>query len=176
MLAHGNDKDMRDFLSKWQRLLPKGVTRQYEEPHDLLSRMIGLGFARLLLRHAPDVTEADAIQLVDIVSDQRVSLSDRTSVLALLASRPVLHTRSGAFAQSITEDIRKDDYIEQRGNEYASLAEALLEMSVSEAREYYRNGLSELDKLGSNDYDLIYAILNYAAAQPGGLIRPELGS
>jgi hypothetical protein len=175
MLAHGNDKGLGDFLAKWQRLLPKGVTRQYEEPHHLLSTMIGLGLAKLLLRHASDVTEADAIQLVDIVSDQRFNLSDRTSVLALLASRPSLHVRSGVFAQSITEGIRKDDYVEQRGNEYASLAEALLAMSVSEAREYYRNGLSELDKLGSNDYDLIYAILNYAAAQPGGLIRPELG-
>jgi hypothetical protein len=174
-LPHGNDKGLGEFLANWQRQLPKGVTRQFEEPHHLLSRTIGLGLAKLLLRHAPNIKEADATQMIDIVSDQRFTLSDRSSVLALFASRPGLHVRSGAFAQSIAEGIRKDDYIEQRGGDYASLAEALLEMSVAEAREYYRNGLSELDKLGSNDHDLIYAILHYAAAQPGGLIRPELG-
>jgi hypothetical protein len=175
MLAHGPDKGLGDFLANWQRQLPKGGTRQFEEPHHLLSRTIGLGFAKLLLQHAPDITEADAAQLTDIVSDQRFRLSDRSSVLVLFASRPGLHHRSGTFAQSIAQGIRKDAYIEQRGDDYASLAEALLEMSVAEAREYYRSGLSELDKLGSNDYDLIYALLNYAAVQPGGLIRPELG-
>ena len=175
MLAHGTDKGLGDFLANWQRQLPKGGTRQFEESHHLLSRTIGLGLAKLLLQHAPDITEADAVQLTDIVSDQRFRLSDRSSVLALFASRPDLHNRSGAFAQSIAQGIRKDAYIEQRGDDYASLAEALLEMSLPEAREYYRSGLSELDKLGSNDYDLIYALLNYAAVQPGGLIRPELG-
>ena len=175
MLVQRNSKGLEDFLANWQRLLPKGIARQFEEPHHLLSRKIGLGFVKLLLQHAPNIAEADATQLIDIVSGPRFTLSDRSSVLALFASRLGLHTRSGAFALSIAEGIRKDDYIEQRGEDYASLAEALLEMSVAEAREYYRNGLSELDKLGSNDYDLIYAILHYAAAQPGGLIRPELG-
>jgi hypothetical protein len=175
MLARGNDKGLGDFLTNWQRQLPKGGVRQFEEPHHLLSRTVGLGLAKLLLQHAPDITEADATQLTDILSDQRFRLSDRSSVLALFASRPSLHNRSGAFAQSIAQGIRKEAYIEQRGDDYASLAEALLEMSTAEAREYYRNGLSELDKLGSNDHDLIYAILNYAAVQPGGLIRPALG-
>lgn len=175
MLAHGNEKDLGDFLANWQRQLPKGGTRHFEEPHHLLSRSVGLGFAKLLVQHAPNVTESDASQLIDIISDQRFRLSDRSNVLALFARIPGLHARSGTFAQSIAEGIRKDDHTEQRGDDYASLADALLEMSAAEAREYYRNGLSELDKLGSNDYDLIYAILNYAAVQPGGFIRPELG-
>ncbi len=175
MMAPGNDKGFGEFLNNWQLQLPKVSSRQWDEPHDLLSKTIGLGLAKLLLRHTLDVAEADAAQLIDIVSDERFTLNSRSSVLALLTSRPKLHARSGIFARSIAEGIRKDDYIEQRGEDYALLAEALLEMSVAEAREYYRSGLSELDKLGSNDYDLIYAILNYAAAQPGGHIRPDLG-
>lgn len=175
MLAHESDKGLTGFLANWQRQLPKGGGRQFEEPYHLLSRTIGLGFAKLLLQHAPEITEADAAQMIDIVSDQRFKLSDRSSLLVLFASRPGLHHRSGEFAQLIAQGIRKDNYIEQRGDDYALLAEALIEMSVAEAREYYRSGLSELDKLGGNDYDLIYALLNYAAVQPGGLIRPELG-
>lgn len=175
MLAQDSDKGLAAFLANWQQHLPKEGSRQFEEPHHRLSRTIGLGFAKLLVQHAPDITEADAAQMIAIVSGQRFRLSDRSSLLVLFASRPGLHHRSGEFAQLIAGGIRKDDYIEQRGDDYALLAEALIEMSVAEAREYYRNGLSELDKLGSNDYDLIYALLNYSAVQPGGLIRPELG-
>lgn len=87
-----------------------------------------------------------------------------------------LHSRAGAFAQSMVDEIRKDDQTDQRGDDYASLAEALLEMNVPEARLYYRNGLAELDKLGSGDYDLIYAILHYAAAQLGGCHPARVGS
>lgn len=174
MLTREKDEGIAKFLASWDRHFPRGTSRQFDEPHQLLAKTIGLGFVKILLRHVSNVTEVEASRLIDIVSDQRFTVADCSSVLALLASRPGLQARSGAFAQSIAERIRKDDYIEQRGEDYASLADALLLMSITEAQEYYRNGLSELDKIGSNDYDLIYAILHYAAAQPGGLIRPEL--
>jgi hypothetical protein len=175
MLADANNKGFKNFLHHWQCQLPTGVMRRFEEAHQLLCRVVGLGFAKLLLRHEANVVESDATQLKEIISDQRFTLRDRLNVLALFSGKPGLQAWSGTYAQLIAESIRKDDYIERRGEDYASLAEALFCMSIVEAREYYRNGLAELDKLGSNDYDMIYAILHYAAAQPGGPIRPVLG-
>lgn len=174
LLISQNDTVLTNFLANWDHYFPKGLTRQFEEPHQLLGRTVGLGFTRLLMQHAPNITEADATRLIDIVSDKRFILRDRLSVLMLFAVRPDLQNRSGMFAHSLAENVREDDYVEQRGEGYASIAEALLNMNIAEARVYYRSGLSELDKLGSNDYDLIYAILHYAAVQPGGPIRPDL--
>lgn len=174
MRAQGSSKGLGAFLANWKSQVPKSALRGFEDPDQLLCRVIGLGFAELLLQHAPKITDSNAVEVIDLVSRPRFRLSERTRVLALLAGRSNLHSRAGTFAHSIASGIRKDDYTEQRGDDYAALADALLEMSVAEAREYYRNGLSELDKLGSGDHDLIYAVLNFAAAQRGGPIRPDL--
>ncbi len=174
MRAHAANKGLSAFLANWKPQVPKSVSRGFEDPDQLLSRTIGLGFALLLFQHAPSITDSEAAEVIDLMSRPRFQLSERTQVLALIAGKSDLQVRAGAFAQVIVDGIRKDDQTEQRGDDYAALAEALLEMSVSEAREYYRNGLSELDKLGGSDYDLIYAILNFAATQPGGPIRPDL--
>ena len=141
----------------------------------MLGRTVGFGFAKLLRQHAPSISDSEADEVIDVLSRPRFLLREKASVLSLIAGKDRLHSRAGALAQSMVDEIRKDDQTDQRGDDYAALAEALLEMSVPEARLYYRNGLAELDKLGSGDYDLIYAILHYAAAQPGGCIRPELG-
>lgn len=165
-----------DYLTMWKKKLSSGVSHHYfENAHDLLWRVVGIGFARLFLLHSSDVNAADVAKLIEIVSRQRFTLNDRSRVLALIAGKSGLQSISGQFACTIAHNIRKSDYIEQRGEDYTKLAEALLEMSLLEAKEYYRKGLAELDKLGSNDYELIRSILEYAAAQPGGVIRGALG-
>ncbi|MFL9498802.1 ATP-binding protein [Rhodopseudomonas palustris] len=175
MRTHGVDNDLTAFIAHWRSHVPTSAPRGFDSPDVMLSRTVGLGFTKLLLQHALTVSDNDASEIIDVISRPRFSLSEKVSVLSLIAGKAHLHSRAGAFARSIADEIRKDDETDQRGNDYALLASALMKMSVGEARVYYRNGLSELDKLGSGDYDLIYAILHYAAIQPGGWIRPELG-
>jgi hypothetical protein len=175
MCARTADKGVSAFLANWSSHVSKAVPRGFEDPDKMLGKTVGLGFAILLLQHAPAISDSEAVEVINVISRPRFSISEKAYVLSLLAGKTHLHSRAGAFAQSMVDEIRKDDQIDQRGDDYASLAEALLEMSIPEARLYYRNGLAELDKLGSGDYDLIYAILHYAAVQSGGCIRPELG-
>jgi hypothetical protein len=174
MCARGTDKGLNAFLANWKPHVSKSVPRGFEEPHKMLSKTVGLGFSRLLLQHAPAISDTDAGAVIDVISRPRFLLREKANILSVIASKASLHSRAGAFAQSMVDEIRKDDQTDQRGDDFADLAEALLEVSVPEARVYYRNGLAELDKLGGGDYELIYAILHYSAAQPGGCIRPEL--
>ncbi|MFP3481265.1 hypothetical protein SB780_41115, partial [Burkholderia sp. SIMBA_057] len=41
-------------------------------------------------------------------------------------------------------------------------------------REYYRQGLAELDQIGGESYEQIYSLLRFASAQQGGFLRPAL--
>lgn len=141
----------------------------------MLCRTVGIGFAASVFEHADQITEAQGNALIEIVSSDKFRVQDRLTILKLLAKRPSLHNLIGRFAQKATEAIRRDESIDQRGNNYRELAENLLPMSVAEAREYYRQGLAELDQMGGDDHDIIYALLNFAAVQPGGFVRPELG-
>lgn len=164
----------RSYLEAWQARLRTDVHPQAQEARDLLCRSIGLGFAKLLLRHALDIREADAKRLTEITNGNGFFVSDKVSVLALLAERPALHALCGSFAGQITASIRADENIELRGSDYAALAEALLTMSISEAQAYYRRGLSELDQMGGDDRDLVYSLLHFASEQQSGHIPPAL--
>lgn len=170
-----SDQCLEAFISVWQSNLRTGIHWSAEEAKDQLSRTIGLGIARLLLRHALEISPSQAARLIELVSTERFAVGQKTGVLGLLARRSALSDLAGRFARHITAQIKSDDYIEQRGESYADLAAALVPMSLEEAREYYRLGLAELDQMGGNDFDQIYSLLHYAAQQRGGLVRAELG-
>ena len=163
------------FIATWTGRLRPGAHWHSESAADLLTRTIGMGFLELLLLHIDDVTTSQAKSIVAGLAANRFSIHQKIDVLSKLAERSGLHDVLGRFAQHIAEEIRKDNSIEQRGGAYEDLASAVVAMSVEEAKEYYRQGLAELDQMGGDDYDLIYAVLHFAAEQPGGYVRPELG-
>ncbi|OWK18976.1 hypothetical protein AJ88_46800 [Mesorhizobium amorphae CCBAU 01583] len=167
-------KSVSSFIAIWKERLRTDVHRMAERSTDFLSRTAGIGCARLLLRHADDVLADDAQTLIELISNDRFSIGQKTGVLSLLAERPNLHDLAGRFARHIAEHIGKDDNVEQRGESYAKLASSLVPMSVGEARHYYRQGLAQLDQMGGEDHDRIYSLLHYASVQRGGFVRPDL--
>ncbi|WP_163874514.1 ATP-binding protein [Rhizobium laguerreae] len=169
-----SSQHLEDFTTLWSSHLHTGHPRS-DEPKDLLSRAVGLGIARLLLRHADEISITDAERFVELISNASFTTEQKTEILGLLAERPALSDLAGRFARHVADHIKSDDYIEQRGESYAGLASSLVPMSMHEAGEYYRQGLAELDQLGGNDHDQIYSLLHYAAQQRGGVVRAELG-
>jgi hypothetical protein len=169
-----SNRTLANFLSIWRCLLKPETHWRAETGVDETVRRVGIGFARMLLRHCDYVEKKEAEELIKIIDANRFSVSDKLSVLSLIAMRTNLTDVAGASASSLSSEILKDDYIEQRGDFYRDLAASLIPMSSNEAREYYAQGLSQLDQMGSNDFDLIYSTLHYAAEQPGGCVKPEL--
>ncbi|MER8601219.1 NACHT domain-containing protein [Mesorhizobium sp. M1339] len=167
-------KSVSSFIAIWKERLRTDVHRMAERPTDFMSRTIGIGCARLLLRHADDVLADDAQALIELISNDRFFIGQKTGVLSLLAERSNLHDLAGRFARHIAEHIGKDDNVEQRGESYAELASSLVPMSLGEARHYYRQGLAQLDQMGGEDHDRIYSLLHYASVQRGGFVRPDL--
>ena len=171
-VALSNDV-LAQFLAAWKSSLRPDVSWRAEIGRDNVARHVGIGFARMLLRYSETVEKKEAEELIEIIGLNRFSLGDKLSVLALIARRPNLADVAGAYANSISSDIVKDEYIEQRGESFRELAGSLIPMSVGEAQEYYAQGLAQLDQMGGDDFDLIYSALHYAAEQPGGFMKPE---
>lgn len=165
--------DFHQFLSNWKTHI-RTVSWSFEQATDGLTRTIGLGFASLILQHADQIDEHDAQTLIDIVSGARFSIEDQIRVLKLLSQRDNLRELAGKFGLKISAWISKDEYVEQRGENYQELTRALLPLGFAEAREYYKEGLAQLDQMGSDDHDLVYSVLRYADTQRGGLLEPRL--
>ena len=170
-----NALDFHYFVEQWKTNLRFSINRHAENAQDVLGRHVGLGFATIFLQHATSVDKDDCQTLTDLLRDGRFTIPDKLDVLSLMARHDNLHEQTGLFAREISEDIRKDEYIDQRAEHYSRLSEALLPISIAEARQYFREGLSQLDQLGGDDYDFIYSLLRYAAEQNGGWLQPALG-
>jgi len=169
-----SDANVTDFLDALGKHLREGVHWRAEVAADLLVRTVGLGCIHILLDHAPEISEDQAKTIISLISSGKFSVQQKTSVLGQLAWRPSLHELAGQFAQHVAEQIGQDDNIEQRGDAYADLAASLVSMSIDEAREYYRQGLAQLDQLGGESYEQIYSLLRFASVQQGGLLKPAL--
>ena len=169
-----SDATFTDFLNSWSKHSRQGIHLRSENAADLLVRTIGLGFARILLNHAADVSAEQATTLIGLISCGQFLIHQKIDVLGQLAYSPPLHEFAGEFAQHIAEHIRKDDDIGQRGDSYVELAGSLAPMSIDEAREYYRQGLAQLDQLGGESYEQIYSLLHFASIQQGGFLKPAL--
>lgn len=163
-----------DFLDGWGKHLREGVHWRAESAADLLVRTVGLGCVHILLNHAPTISADQAKTLIYLISSGQFFVQQKIDVLGQLAPRPDLHALVGEFAQHVAEQIRQDDDIGQRGDSYVELAASLVSMSVDEAREYYRQGLAQLDQMGGESYEQIYSLLYFASAQQGGFLKPAL--
>ncbi|MEW4462610.1 hypothetical protein AB1K42_31360 [Roseibium algicola] len=157
-------------LSAWKAKTRSNVHRRAETAVDLQSRTLGLACAGVLFSYGEDVTVEQARTVVDLVSAGRFAPDHKLRILAHLARRPPLHSLAGEFARHISDQIRTDENIGARGEGYADLAAALVPIGIDEAREYYRQGLSQLDQMGGEDYQQIYSLLHYGAVQTGGVL------
>lgn len=166
--------NVSDLLDGWGKHLREGVHWKDESAADLLLRTVGLGCVRILLNHALTISTVQAETLISLISSGRFFVPQKIDVLGQLAQRPALHELVGEFAQHVAEQIRQDDDIGQRGDSYVELAASLVQMSIDEAREYYRQGLTQLDQMGGESYDQIYSLLHFASAQQGGFLKPVL--
>lgn len=169
-----SDASVTGFLDAWRKYRREDVHWRAETGTDLLVRTVGLGCIHILLDHAPEISEDQAKTIINLTSSGRFSVQQKISVLGQLAQRSALHELAGQFAQHIVEQIGQDDNVEQRGSSYADLAASLVLMSVDEAREYYRQGLAQLDQMGGESYEQIYSLLYFASVQQGGFLKPAL--
>lgn len=159
------------FLGAWKSKT-RSLHWRSETAVDLNSRTLGLECVALLFSYAADVTPEQARVVVDLVSAGRFAPHQKLRVLEHLARRPPLHSLAGEFARHVSEQIRTDENIGSRGEGYADLAATLVAMSVDEAREYYRQGLSQLDQMGGEDFQQVYSLLHYGVVQSGGELSP----
>lgn len=165
---------LNDFLAIWKTVLRPDIHWKAETGRDNVARRVGIGLTKILLRYSETLEKKEVKELIEIIGANQFSLDDKLGVLSLIARRDNLADVAGAYANSLSSEIVKDDYIEQRSESYQDLSGSLIPMSIEEAQEYYTQGLAQLDQMGSNDFDLIYSALHYAAEQPGGFVKPEL--
>ena len=165
---------LAEFLAIWKSTLRPLVHWRSETGVGNVARHVGIGLAKTQIRHCEMVETKEAEELIEIIESNQFSMSDKLSVLALLARRTNLADIVGSYAGKVSDQILEDESIERRGESYRELAVSLLSLSIDEAKTYYARGLAQVDQMDGGDSDLIYSVMHFAEKQPGGFAKPSL--
>ncbi|MDZ7832803.1 MAG: NACHT domain-containing protein [Desulfobacterales bacterium] len=95
------------------------------------------------------------------------SASDLVRIIAILAQRTSLHSIAGEQAIRARALIEKEDEVTYRASLFGALGRAILPASLDEAAAYFRDGLEQMDAIGSGDYLFTNELLLFASEMKG---------
>lgn len=94
----------------------------------------------------------------------------RIRVVRILAARQPLQSLVGAEAATARSAIETESEVSYRASLCADLARAILPASRDEATAYFKQGLEQMDAIGSGDYDLTNELLVFASELKGDVL------
>lgn len=93
--------------------------------------------------------------------------SDLVRIIAILTQRTPLHSIAGEQAVKARALIEKEDEVTYRASLFGDLGRAILPASLDEAAAYFRNGLEQMDAIGSGDFQFTNELLLFASMMKG---------
>jgi len=162
------DKPFKELLDVWADIRLDKENRYYEQQFNPYFQPLGLSIVlfalwsrsdlkatsvRRFLAHLDEQDFKDASTLI-----QFVSIINRNQQWDEIAAKQAVKAK---------ELIDREDDVETRSSLYARLARAILPVSESDAEEYFRIGLEQLDSIGSGDHSFTYELLSFASSVKG---------
>ncbi len=161
------DKAFGEVLKIWKDT--RGGRAPYQtRSYDNLFRLLGLEIALFSLHVRDDLKPASVRKFLTIAHEQGIATRTFIQIVAILAQRKPLQDLAGEQAQRARTLIEAEDDVTLRATLFADLGRAMLPASIEDASVYFRNGLEQMDAIGSGDYFFTNELLLFAARLKGG--------
>lgn len=134
---------------------------------DSIFQSLGLQAVRFVLWTRYELKEASVHRFLTAVHAHKIGAANHIRIIAILARRRPLHAVAGEEAAKARELIQGEDDVAYRAKLYADLARAMLPASTEEASHYFREGLEQMDAIGSDDYEYTNELLLLASTIKG---------
>ncbi|MDO9365716.1 MAG: NACHT domain-containing protein [Methylotenera sp.] len=165
---NGRKVSIDPLLDLWNKLRTKN---DYYAGGATAQRRYGAVGERLLtlvLKADRMLDKSEVQRYVDIISEEGVTtISNAIEIIEILAVRDPLHFLAGTAAVKIRNVIEREHEVDQRASFFADLAIAMSPASPSEASEYFRMGLEQMDAIGSGDYQFVNELMQFASSLQG---------
>ncbi len=174
-------KALADFLSASPRRLDNAfieLLKAWEDARrnrdryqtrklDNLFRMLGLEVALSALWARDELKPTSVERFLTIAHGQDVGADTVVQIVSILAQRGAMQALAGEQAQKARSLIQAEDDVTRRASLFASLGRAMLPASINDASVYFRDGLEQMDAIGSGDWDFTNELLLFASAMKG---------
>ena len=155
------------LLGLWQSLRSKpdyySGGAEAQDQHDA----VGQRLLTLALSANSSTNGQEVKQYVDALGVKPSRLPNLLEVVAILGARPAYHALAGTVAVQTKGLIELQAEVDQRGDQLAKLALAMVPASLDEAVAYFRHGLEQMDAIGSGDYQFTGELMQFALELQG---------
>lgn len=160
------DKRFVELVETWEQIR-KNRDNYRVGDIDHFFQFLGLDVVLFTLWSRRELKPQSIERMLTAVHDHMSNASDLVRIIAILAQRSPLHSIAGEQAVKARAMIEKEDEVTYRASLFGALGRAILPASLDEAAAYFRNGLEQMDAIGSGDYKFTNELLLFAAEMKG---------
>ena len=164
---HSVDKAFIGLLDAWKDA-PKNRDPYRSGEIEHFSRVLGLNTALFALWTRSELKPASVERFLTTVHGQSIGAHDLVRIVSILAKRQSLKPLAGEQALKARALIEAENDVTYRASQFGTLGRAMLLASIDEASVYFRDGLEQMDAIGSGDYDFTNELLLFASEMKGG--------
>lgn len=160
------DRRFVELVTAWEQT--RKNRDQYQVRNiDPFFQFLGLDAVLLMLWSRSELKPQSIESMLTALHAHMCTASDLLRVVEILAQRPPLHSIAGEQAVKARVIIEKEDEVNHRASLYGALSRAMLPASLDEAAAYFRDGLKQMDAIGSGDYQFTNELLLFASEMKG---------
>lgn len=162
----GVDRALRELIETWEE------SSRSRDPHrvgdiDHFFRFLGLDIALFAVWSRSDLKPGAVECFLTAAQRQGVGAHDVVRIVEILAQRASLQSLAGEHAVRARSLIEREDDVNYRASLFGALGRAMLPASIDEASVYFRDGLEQMDAIGSGDDQFTNELLLFASQMKG---------
>ena len=160
------DKAFLNLIEKWE-MFSKNRDLYSSEKYDHFFSLLGLDIALYCLWMRSEFKPDSVERFLTTVHTQEFGTHNLVRIVAVLAQRRSLQTLAGEQAIKTRALINRENDVDCRASLFGELASAMLPANINEASVYFRDGLEQMDAIGSGDYEFTNELLSFISQLSG---------
>lgn len=160
------DKRFVELVEAWEQA--RKIRDHYRvEDIDPFFQFLGFDTVLFVLWSRSELKPQSIDRMLTAIHAHMSNASDLVRIVAILAQRAPLHSIAGGQAVKARAMIENENEVTYRASLYGALGCAILPASLDEAAVYFRDGLEQMDAIGSGDYRFTNELLLFASQMKG---------
>ena len=160
------DKRFVELVEAWEQAREKRGHYRIEDI-DPFFHFLGLDAVLFTLWSRSELKPQSIERMLVAIHAHMSNASDLVRIIAIIVQRTPLHSIAGEQAVKARSMIEQEDDVTSRVSLYGALGRAMVPASLDEASAYFRDGLEQMDAIGSGDYQFTNELLLFASAMKG---------
>ena len=164
--TRGVDKAFSNLVETWEE---SSKTRDpyRADNKDFFFHLLGLNTTLFCLWARSDLKPDSVRRFLTAIHNQGIGAHNLVRIVAILAQRKPLQALAGEEAIRTRTVIENEDDVNYRASLLGALGRAMLPASKEESAVYFRDGLEQMDAIGSGDYEFTNELLLFASQMKG---------